>query len=159
VLEDLRTRALRSESFTEGTVKLLLTLVGGADRLQADNPNFAVFEQHFTDAGFEPAHIDDSWALNAYDAMTTISEALRTPLPANKPIQRSQVNTAISGFFSAGLSVPGAGGPITFDNSGNRTGRPPVVRLCPLLAASGDQPSRTTTVAVHPGEPTAHCAQ
>lgn len=38
-LEDLRTKAIRSNSFDNNNkVQLLLTLVGGADRPQADNP-------------------------------------------------------------------------------------------------------------------------
>ncbi|WP_020673310.1 ABC transporter substrate-binding protein [Amycolatopsis nigrescens] len=149
VLEDLRVRALRSTSFTTGKVRLVSALVGGADRATPDNPNFAVFEQAFTEAGFDLSHADAGWAVNAYDALITVSSALRA-LPASKEVHRSQVNTAISGFSSAGQSVPGAGGLITFDNSGNRVDVPPVVRVCPLPPASGDRPARVTSVPVGP---------
>ncbi|WP_370944457.1 ABC transporter substrate-binding protein [Amycolatopsis sp. cg5] len=143
VLEDFRVKALRSGTFASGRLRLLTTLVGGADRARADTPNFAAFEQAFTSAGFDPSHIDNGWPVNAYDALTTIAEALRT-LPATAPVRPSEVNTAIGGFSSSGQSVPGAGGPITFDNAGNRTDAgPPVVRVCPLPEASGATPART----------------
>ncbi|MEV5535969.1 ABC transporter substrate-binding protein [Saccharopolyspora shandongensis] len=156
-VEDLRNKALRSKSFTEGKVRLLATTIGGADRPQAGNPNFEVFQQTFAAAGFDPSHTDDGWAMNAYDAVATVSQALRS-LPANKPVQRSQVNTAINGFSSAESSVPGAGGPITFDNNGNRTGGVPLVmRVCPLRPAAADQPPRTTGVVVRPGSAIPQC--
>jgi ABC-type branched-subunit amino acid transport system substrate-binding protein len=155
-LEDLRIRALTSVSFTSGTVRLVLPLVAGADKLTPRNPRFADFEAAFAEAGFDPAHIDDGWAVNAFDALTTISTALRT-LPAGRPVQRGQINTAISGLTSAERSVPGAGGPISFDNSGNRTDGPPVIRLCPLPASPGAQPPRTTSVVLEPGQPVPAC--
>ncbi len=150
--EDLRVRALRSPTFTDGRVRLLTTLVAGADRARDTNPGFAELEKSFAEAGFDAAHLDDGWAVNSYDSITTISEALRT-LPSGKPVQRSQVNTAISGFSAAGQAVFGAGGAITFDNSGNRADPgPPVVRVCPLPPAAGDRPARTTSVLVEPGK-------
>ncbi|MEA5358460.1 ABC transporter substrate-binding protein [Amycolatopsis sp., V23-08] len=153
MLEDLRVRALRSASFTSGRVRLLTTLVAGADKQRADNPGYADLEDSFTGAGFDLAHIDDGWAVNAYDSMVTVSEALRT-LSAAKPVQRSQVNTAISGFSAAGQAVRGAGGMITFDNSGNRADSgPPVVRVCPLPPAAGTRPPRTTSVPADAGKP------
>ncbi|WP_410643492.1 ABC transporter substrate-binding protein [Amycolatopsis sp. lyj-346] len=155
MLEDLRVRALRSAAFTDGRIRLLSTLVSGADRFRGDNPGFRDLETAFTGAGFDVAHLDDGWAVNGYDAVTTISAALRT-LPSAKPVQRSQVNTAISGFSSSGQAVAGAGGPITFDNSGNRADAgPPVVRVCPLPGPNGDQPARTPSVVVRPGTPPA----
>ncbi|WP_328612448.1 ABC transporter substrate-binding protein [Amycolatopsis sp. NBC_00355] len=153
MLEDLRVRALRSASFATGKVRLLTTLVSGADKKRPDNPGFADLEESFTGAGFDLADIDDGWAVNAYDSTVTVSEALRT-LPAAKPVQRSQVNTAISGFSAAGQAVRGAGGMITFDNSGNRADAgPPVVRVCPLQPATGSRPARTTSVPAGPGDP------
>ena len=157
VLEDLRVRALTSRNFTSGKIRLLSTLVAGADKSTPANPGFAEFEHAFAAAGFDVAHADAGWAVNAYDAMATISAAVRA-LPASKPVQRSQVNTAISGFSSAEQSVLGAGGPITFDNSGNRTGDgPPVVRVCPLRPSSGDQPGRVGSVTLRAGETHAPC--
>lgn len=156
VLEDLRVKALTSPSFTSGKVRLVATLVGGADKASPDNPGFAEFEQAFTGAGFDITHADAGWAINAYDAMTTISAALRK-LPANRPVQRSQVNTEISGFSSPEQAVRGAGGQISFDNSGNRTGDgPPVVRICPMAGGAG-QPGRVPSVQVRPGQPLAPC--
>ena len=153
MLEDLRLRALRSPSFTDGRIRLVSTLVSGADRFRGDNPGFRDLETAFAGAGFDATHLDDGWAVNGYDSVTTISAALRT-LPSAKPVQRSQVNTAISGFSSSGQAVAGAGGPITFDNSGNRADAgPPVVRVCPLPAPSGDQPARTPSVVVGPDTP------
>ncbi|MEV6872876.1 ABC transporter substrate-binding protein [Amycolatopsis sp. NPDC051128] len=151
MLEDLRLRALRSPSFADGRIRLISTLVAGADRSRGTNPGFADLERAFTEAGFDLAHLDDGWAVNAYDSITTISAAART-LPTPKPVQRSQINTAISGFSTAGQAVAGAGGPITFDNSGNRANAgPPVVRVCPLRPATGDRPARTTSVVLQPG--------
>lgn len=156
LLEDLRTQALRSESFAGGKIRLLTTLVGG-DGGERGSPGFQAFQQAFAEAGFDVSHLDDGWAINAHDALTTISHALRA-LPANRPVQRSQVNTAISGFSSPDNSVPGAGGPIVFDNSGNRSGEvPTVVRLCPLPPAATDQPPRTASVVVEPRSPLPQC--
>lgn len=137
MLEDLRVRAVRSASFATGKVRLLTTLVSGADKKRPDNPGFADLEESFTGAGFDLADIDDGWAVNAYDSTVTVSEALRT-LPAAKPVQRSQVNTAISGFSAAGQAVRGAGGMITFDNSGNRADSRPA-RGPGLSPATGDR--------------------
>ncbi|WP_167464511.1 ABC transporter substrate-binding protein [Nocardia brasiliensis] len=157
-LEDLRTKAVSSPSFTDGRVRLLFTLVAGADGPQQGNPNWAVFEEHFRAAGFELEHIGDGWAVNAYDAVTTIDTALRA-LPATMPVQRSQVNATISGFSAPDIAVPGAGGPIIFDNSGNRTGPGPrVVRLCPA-PPSVDRPRFVPTVEVLPGGSIPSCAR
>ncbi|MEV0681451.1 ABC transporter substrate-binding protein [Actinosynnema sp. NPDC050436] len=158
VLESLRLGGLSSDTFTGGRVRLLCTLVSGADGSGVDHPDFAEFERHFTDAGFDVAHVDDGWAVNAYDAVATVAAALRT-LPASRQVLRGQVNTAISGFSTAQESVAGAGGPITFDNSGNRTGAPPaVVRICPIPAPRpGAQPQRVETVAVRANEPVPNC--
>ncbi|MEJ3655570.1 ABC transporter substrate-binding protein [Actinomycetes bacterium KLBMP 9759] len=150
-LEEIRVRALRSPAFQTGKVMLLATLVGGADKQEPYNPGFAAFEASFAAAGFDAAHIDDGWALNAYDALTAISTALRM-LPAGREIQRGQVNTELSGLTSVERSAPGAGGPITFDNSGNRTGDgPPVVRLCPARSRAAGASAATTSVIVPPG--------
>ncbi|MFI6869345.1 ABC transporter substrate-binding protein [Nocardia sp. NPDC050406] len=155
-LEDLRAKALSSRSFGEGRVRLLFTLVAGADGPEPGNPNWDTFEKEFADAGFDTSHIGNGWAVNAYDAITTIDTALRI-LPANQRVQRSQVNTTISGFTSMEQSVPGAGGPIVFDNSGNRTDPgPEVVRLCPTALTPG-QPAQVPTVEAQPGAPLPAC--
>ncbi|WP_378733010.1 ABC transporter substrate-binding protein [Nocardia brasiliensis] len=157
-LEDLRTKALGSETFKDGRVRMLFTLVAGADGPQAINPNWTVFEQAYKDAGFDLEHVGDGWAVNAYDAVTTIDTALRS-LPATMPVQRSQVNATISGFSAPDAAVPGAGGPIIFDNSGNRTGvGPQVVRLCPV-STSVDRPPYVPTVEARPGESVPQCVR
>ncbi|PXX64330.1 ABC-type branched-subunit amino acid transport system substrate-binding protein [Nocardia tenerifensis] len=155
-LEDLRTKALGSRSFADGRVRLLFTLVAGADGKQANNPGWTDFEQAYTAAGFDLRHVGDGWAVNAYDALTTIDTALRA-LPATTSVQRSQVNATISGFSAPDAAVPGAGGPVIFDNSGNRTGAgPQVVRLCPIPNAV-DRPLFAPTVEARPGESVPAC--
>ncbi|WP_024805119.1 ABC transporter substrate-binding protein [Nocardia sp. BMG51109] len=152
VLEDLRLRALQSPLFRQGKVRLLIGLVSGNEQENPDNPRFTAFADAFARSGFDSTHTLDAWAINAYDAMTTISTALRT-LPQRDAVQRSQINTAISGFSTPQQAVPGVGGPIVFDNSGNRTGRPEVVRLCPLADTSTNKQSGATTVTAVPGGP------
>ncbi|MGM1062515.1 ABC transporter substrate-binding protein [Saccharothrix sp. Mg75] len=155
VQEDLRVKALGSTGYRAGRVRLVSTLVGGADKAGPDNPGFTEFERAFTEAGFDVAHTDAGWAVNAHDALTTIAAALRT-LAVDSEVRRSQVNTAISGFSSPDQAVLGAGGSITFDNSGNRIGAgPPVVRVCPL--PQGTQPGRVPSIEVRPGEPLPQC--
>lgn len=156
-LEDLRSKALSSRSFTGGRVRLLFTRVAGADGPDQGNPQWHAFEEAYAAAGFDLAHIGDGWAVNAYDALTTVATAVRA-LPAASTVQRSQVNITIGGFTSPDLAVAGAGGPIVFDNSGNRAGPgPAVVRLCPV-GSSGARPY-VPTVEVKPGEPTPECAR
>ncbi|WP_223885779.1 ABC transporter substrate-binding protein [Nocardia colli] len=157
-LEDLRTKALGSRSFADGRVRMLFTLVAGADGPQPGNPNWTVFENAYREAGFDLAHVGDGWAVNAYDALTTIDTALRGGgIASTTPVRRSEVNTAISGFTSPDSAVPGAGGPIVFDNSGNRTGPGPrVVRLCPIATAV-DRPPFVPTVEARPGESVPAC--
>jgi hypothetical protein len=152
-LEDFRTRALTSETFTSGTVRLFFPPLAASDHLRVNSRNFDNLERAFTGAGFDESHVDDGWAVNAYDAVITIATALGT-LPSNRPVTASAVNTVISTFSSVTQTVPGAGGSITFDNNGNRSDTSPVViRLCPL----GDPESRTTGVTVQPGQ-AAGCA-
>lgn len=155
-LEDLRGKALNSPSFTSGRLRLLFTRVAGADGPEQDNPQWAAFEEAYVAAGFGLEHIADGWAVNAYDALSTVAMAVRA-LPASSTVQRSQVNIAIGGFTSPVLSVPGAGGPIVFDNSGNRAGPgPAVVRLCPART-SGGKP-QVPTIEAEPGKPVPDCA-
>ncbi len=154
-LEDLRSKALSSPSFTGGRVRLLFTRVAGADGPEQGNPQWSAFEEAYAAAGFDLAHIGDGWAVNAYDALSTVVTAVRA-LPAASTVQRSQVNITIGGFTSPELAVAGAGGPIVFDNSGNRAGAgPAVVRLCPAGSAGGRP--YVPTVEAKPGEPTPEC--
>ncbi|WP_228786245.1 ABC transporter substrate-binding protein [Nocardia terpenica] len=156
VLEDLRSKALGSPSFADGRIRLLSSLIAGADRGGPNNPAFDGYQRAFADAGLDPGHATDGWAVNAHDAVTTVSTALRA-LPQNKTVSRADVNTTISGFSSPDQSVPGAGGPITFDNSGNRTGPgPSVVRVCPVRAG-GDRKVNVVGVLAVPGQPYPDC--
>ncbi|WP_157514463.1 ABC transporter substrate-binding protein [Nocardia concava] len=152
-LEDIRKKAVTAHSFQDGRIRLLFTLVAGTDGPRADNPNWPEFNQAFLAAGFLPAHIGDGWAINAYDAVTTVDTALRL-IPTHSTVRRSELNSVISGFKKE--PVPGAEGPITFDNSGNRTGALPlVVRLCP--AKSGTDATDMAAVEAIPGAPIPEC--
>ncbi|MFI5717839.1 ABC transporter substrate-binding protein [Nocardia sp. NPDC051750] len=156
-LEDLRNQALRSDALRDGRIRLLFTMVSGEASMQSDNPNWADFSEAFRAAGFDLAHADDGWAINAYDALTTVATAVQA-LPANQAVQSSEVNTVISGFTDPEHAVPGAGGPIVFDNSGNRTDPgPAVVRVCPPATGS-DTISYVPVVVAEPGKPMPECA-
>ncbi|WP_433272011.1 ABC transporter substrate-binding protein [Actinosynnema sp. CS-041913] len=135
-LEGARKQALGSTVFRNGTLRLVYTPLADADSLRGGNTEFAALEDRFKAGGFDPRHLDGGWAINAYDALYTVSEAMRT-LSANSEVTRSVLNSAISGF-AAGSGRLGAGGQIEFDNSGNRTGDPVAVQLCP--PREGDRP-------------------
>ncbi|ANZ35695.1 ABC transporter substrate-binding protein [Lentzea guizhouensis] len=155
-LEDLRVQALSSPSFASGKLRLVSTLVGGADKPSPGNTGFTDFEKHFTGIGFDLAHTDAGWAVNGYDAVAVIEEAVNK-LPVTREVQRSQVNTQISFVSSAETAVLGAGGPIVFDNDGNRVGSvPPVVRVCPLPPQNGTV-GRVRSVTLQPGSPAPSC--
>ncbi|MDU0292410.1 ABC transporter substrate-binding protein [Saccharothrix longispora] len=155
-LEDLRVRALSSPSFTSGKLRLVSTLVGGADKQVLGNTGFTDFERHFTRIGFDVAHTDAGWAVNGYDALAVIEEAVNK-LPVTREVQRSQVNTQISFVSSPETAVLGAGGPIMFDNDGNRVGPPPpVVRVCPLPPQNGTV-GRVRSVTLQPAGPAPSC--
>lgn len=156
-LEDMRVKALSSPAFTSGKLRLVSTLVGGADKQGPGNTGFADFERIFTKIGFDLAHTDAGWAVNGYDAMSVVEEAINK-LPVTKQVQRSQVNTQISFFSSPETAVQGAGGPIVFDNDGNRVGHaPPVVRVCPLPPSQDGAPGRVRSMALEPGRSSPSC--
>jgi ABC-type branched-subunit amino acid transport system substrate-binding protein len=145
-LERLRADALTAAALRDRTVELIYTPLADPDVL--GGAGFAALSKAFATAGFNPADLDDGWAIAGYDALTTVATALTTPLKPS--ITGSQVNTAINGFATRGQAVPGATGNITFDNHGNRDGDPVVVQLCPVRPG---QPPRVRTVEVYP---TAH---
>jgi hypothetical protein len=154
-LESLRIQALTSKTFTDGTVRLFYTPLANPEVLAKKNPpGFTNLQEQFIHLGFNPTDLDDGWAINAYDALTTITAAVNTiplgPDGNNQAITPSQVNTAIGFFSPSGHPVPSAAqGPLTFDNNGNRSNSDPVVvRVCP---ATG-QPPRSATVEVYPSE-------
>ena len=137
-LERLRTDALRAPALRSGRLRLVYTPLADADVLAAaGSGGFAAMRESFTAAGFGPTHLDDGWAINAYDALTTVAAAV-SKISVGQPVSRGSVNTTIGGFSGLGHSVAGAGGSITFDNNGNRTGAPPiVVQLCPSAGPTG----------------------
>jgi hypothetical protein len=152
-LESLRIQALTSKTFTDGTVRLVYTPLANPEVLAKKNlSSFTNLQEQFTHIGFNPTDLDDGWAINAYDALTTVTAAVNTipldPDGNNRAITPSQVNTAIGFFSSSGHPVPSAAqGPLTFDNNGNRSDSDPVVvQVCP---ATG-QPPRSATVEVYP---------
>lgn len=154
-LESLRVQALTSKTFTDSTVRLVYTPLANPEVLAKKKlSGYANLQQQFTNLGFNPTDLDDGWAINAYDALTTITAAVNTvPLNSNgnyRTITPSQVNTAIGFFSPSGHPVPSAAqGPLTFDNNGNRSDSDPVVvQVCP---ATG-QPPHSATVEVYPSQ-------
>jgi len=154
-LESLRIQALTSKTFTDSTVRLVYTPLANPEVLAKKKlSSFTNLQQQFTNLGFNPTDLDDGWAINAYDALTTATAAVNTvPLDSdstNRTITPSQVNTAIGFFSPSGHPVPSAAqGPLIFDNNGNRSDSDPVVvQVCP---ATG-QPPRSATVEVYPSQ-------
>ncbi|MEU7524248.1 ABC transporter substrate-binding protein [Saccharothrix sp. NPDC042600] len=126
-LEASRMAVLESEMFRLGRLRLVYTPLADADSLK-DNPEFGTLRRQFVDLGFEVAHLEGGWAVNAYDSLRTVTEAIQT-LSGDEP-SRAQINAAINGIKGSNRLL-GAGGPIEFDNSNNRTSDPVAVELCP----------------------------
>lgn len=135
-LELTRRQALDSDVFRDGRLRLVYAPLADVDAAR-DNREFRELDTLFREASFDPAHLDSGWAINGYDALFTVSEAVRT-LSAQAVVTRSQVNSAINGL-AEGSGRLGAGGTIAFDNAGNRTGEPVIVELC--VAGAGERPS------------------
>ncbi|WP_157121362.1 ABC transporter substrate-binding protein [Nocardia miyunensis] len=154
VLEDLRGNALSSASFTDGRVRLLSSMIADTHRPSDDNA-FLDYKKAFTAARLDRERLDQGWAVNGYDAVTTIATAVHT-LHQHDPVTRGNVNVAISGYNTATHSIPGAGGNIYFDNAGNRVGAAPaVVQVCPVAKIHDSHgPDTVRTVLVNQGE---HC--
>ncbi|WP_067893692.1 ABC transporter substrate-binding protein [Nocardia vaccinii] len=156
VLEDLRSKALSSASFTSGRVRLLSSMIADTHR-PADDTAFLEYQNAFTAARLDRSHLDQGWAVNGYDAVTTIADAVQT-LPQHEPVTSGQVNAVISGYNAPGHDVPGAGGPIYFDNAGNRAGPvPAVVRVCPIEHGPDRASHAVRTEPVQPGRPYPAC--
>lgn len=149
-LESLRTQALMT--LGDPRIRLFYTGLANPEVLaKEESPSFVNLKKRFTGIGFDQTDLDDGWAINAYDALSTVTAAVNV-VPTNHAITPSDVNTAIGFFSSADHPVPTAAqGPLTFDNNGNRTdtGRDPaVVQVCP--PSSNLQPSHSPTVEVYP---------
>lgn len=156
VLEDLRSKALSSASFTSGRVRLLSSMIADTHR-PADDTAFLDYQNAFTAARLDHSRLGQGWAVNGYDAVTTIATAVHT-LPQHEPVTRGQVNTVISGYNAPGQAIPGAGGPIYFDNAGNRAdSAPAVVRVCPVERREDRESHTVRTIPVQPGQPYPAC--
>src|SRR5262249_6608650 len=127
-------------------VTLVSTPLADRDSL-SQGSDFADLEGKFTGLGFDTAHLDDGWAINAYDTIRVIAKAVEL-LPTSIPVEASQVNSRIDNLDK----VPGAGGDISFDNSNNRIGKPRVVRLCPPTEPTDGAQLHTKTVVVYDTE-------
>ncbi|MQY22121.1 type 1 periplasmic-binding domain-containing protein [Nocardia macrotermitis] len=155
ILEDLRDRALESASFTSGKIRLLSSMIADTHR-PTDDQAYLDYQNAFTAARLDHSRLGQGWAVNGYDAVTTILSATNT-LPQHDPITRAEVDTAISGYNAPERAIPGAGGPIYFDNAGNRADpAPDVVRVCPVRR--GDRSAHTVrTVTMPAGQPIPDC--
>ena len=145
-LETPRERALTSPAFADGRLRLVYTPLADPDVLRrgeaGGGPEFVELVRLFDAMDFDVAHLDDGWAINAYDAVFTVSKAVND-LDANQAVTRDLVRGAIAGFSAADekSALSGANGRIGFENNGNRAGVPVIVRLCPP-----DSAARTHTV-------------
>lgn len=126
-LESIRQGALTSSIFQQGQLKLVYAALTSADS-QSATAQYEQLIRQMSSEGFNSGDIADGWAINAYDALSTIAQASGT-LSASQTVTRGQVNSAVSA-----LSTVGAGGHISFDAAGNRTGDPPILRVCPAPA-------------------------
>jgi hypothetical protein len=135
--QQLLEQALSSHSFQTGPagkVSLIMTPLADPDVPPiSTSPTWVAFRQDFVADGFPGEHLDDGWALNAHDALTTVVQAMAKIAGSMTP---SQINDAITNNFQ-NRPVPGAiQAPLEFDRDGNRTGVPSVVRLCPITNPS-----------------------
>lgn len=146
-LEAPRSKALQSKAFTDGRLRLVYTPLADPDALlplEGDGGSELMELMHlFDEAGVDQAHLDDGWAINAYDTVYTVAKAI-TGLSEDKPVTRALVRGEIAGFAATGeqTQLVGANGRIVFENNGNRVGTPLTVRLCPLDPTGG---TRTVT--------------
>ncbi|MBV9314391.1 MAG: ABC transporter substrate-binding protein [Pseudonocardia sp.] len=154
-LENLRAKALAS--LRNGKVRLFYTGLANPDVLKKKNSGIAGFANlwnQFANLQFSQTDLDDGWAINAYDSLTTVTDTLKY-LPAKSRITPGAINSSI-GSFSRGHPVPfAAQGSLTFDNNGNRDDSDPdshplVSQVCPPPA--NGQPPHSTSVEVYPTE-------
>jgi ABC-type branched-subunit amino acid transport system substrate-binding protein len=134
-LEALRMRALAALGpKIDNTTKLKLVYTGIAPE---------IFDNKLLQNGPKFKHIDpdDDWAINAYNALTTVEYAVN-----GGNVTRGAISTAIGSFSDDHPVLSAAQEHLTFDNNGNRKGDPAVVRICP---ATGQSP-HPATVEVYP---------
>jgi ABC-type branched-subunit amino acid transport system substrate-binding protein len=145
-LEAIRQAVLDSAALKDGWLRIYYTPLADPDLLRNDQPSgYTDLIAAFKHLGFPFQDLDDGWAIMGYDAMATVAVALQhIPSTVTGPEIQSEIEDAPG-------AVPGADGPVTFDNSGNRVGSGPgVVRLCPEGGPPGDP---VTTVPVTNGSP------
>ena len=124
--------------------------MSGITRTFPDRRTRQAFRMVFAnDLHFTEAHLDDGWAINANDALTTVVAAVESinredsADPGNVYVTIANQARPVVGAIQEGLTF----------KAGNTQGQPRVVRLCPLVGDS----TRTHAVAVAPGE-TGDCA-
>ena len=158
--EPSRDGVLTSSWVSNGWLRIYYTpladpnLVGRAGNPQA--PGYTALTGAFTKLGFNQNDLVDGWAIMAYDSVTTVATALgqistvgssAAPVPVTGALIQSQILNELGATARSG--APGADGPITFGNNGNRTGNGPgVVMLCPDANPSATPPQ---TIPVTPG--------
>ncbi len=141
-----RLAALRSPSFSSGKVVLIQTpLADPSVPPISTSSDYRSLVQAFDTVGFSAGDLDDGWALNAHDALTTVIEAAGG-ISAKQEVTPKRVHVAIADNFLT-RPVNHTIQPLTFDASGNRVGGPAVVRLCPLPNDDTPDP-RTRTVLI-----------
>lgn len=123
-LETIRREALASPVFQQGKLKIFYAALANANS-RTGTDQYRQLAGQMAGNGFDPTDLADGWAINAYDAVSTVAQASRT-LSARATVTRGQINSAVST-----ASVVGAGGQISFDAAGDRTGEPPILRICP----------------------------
>jgi hypothetical protein len=143
--EAVRRTVLASPTVASGQVRLIATPLAVPEAMEG--PALQAFRQNFEAAGFDPAHVDDGWAINAHDALATVWDAV-DGLPASEAGTPIQVHARITNF--SGEPVPSViQAPLRFDGVGNRVGTPTAVRICPLAPPRpGETTPRTTVVTV-----------
>jgi len=85
----------------------------------------ATFKEWFDAPEYPVSQLDGAWAINAYDALHVVTEAIQQ-IHTDDKVSRATVEAKI-----AAIEVSSASGPIAFDDTGNRTDLPTVVELCP----------------------------
>jgi hypothetical protein len=133
VLDQIRTQALNSSVFRSGYLKLVYTPLASPEVLAGESSSgYPALLGEFARLGFDRHELDDGWGINAYDALNTVTQAVNRPqLLPGETLTPTTVRTIIAEFTN-GNQVPGAAlAPLFFDSSGNRSGAPAVVRVCP----------------------------
>jgi hypothetical protein len=112
-------------------IRLLYTPLAHPE-VYAGQADFNRFAQHFTGRGFAEDDLRDGWAIVGHDAMFTLTTAIHQK-QQRKDRDGEQSLPTIRDVADnlGGKTVTGAAeGALSFDDNGNRTDEPTVVRLC-----------------------------